>query len=443
MTPRRRKRKRRRESLTPAGRRASPGRRCPADHACQEHSCPKGKVCGRHGRCILTRGRTWKRVCGDSVPDPCGPSKRIKEQDRATKNLEKSGCVYHSGCAPCQQSMTTRRREVPGSGMCRPLSGPPLVDTEGQRLRNRSSCFLHAVRSPGACQADSPPNLCTKYLKVYIKELQSLLRTHNIRFPTISDHRRTLFDDLPAEDSMCDWEFQSKIGGGAAGSVYTACTPKTYVIKKQSISSEGDANVYFNEIAKLKALQDWKYAPRLLDAWVDGYKGYYAMERLYPCSDIRPISGGEFGDIFHELHHTKKITHNDVHFENVMCTLDGTLKVTDWGEALDEKESRKLGMDHSKPTHSQRITEEEKAIEPMIAYFEVLRLQQELLSGSDTPDQKLVDKINETIRIGRLQLEQLSAPDPGNHSDYVWENDFTLDEIRDLTVPELKEILAY
>ncbi len=251
---------------------------------------------------------------------------------------------------------------------------------------------------------EASSELCTKHLNAYVEELQSLLRTHNIPFPTISDHRRTLFD---SSQSACDWELKEKIGEGFRGAVYEACTPKTYVIKEQPIGNEDAANAYFNEIEKLQALQDWKYAPVILDAWVEGDKGYYAMERLYPCS-TRPIWGYEIRDIFHELHDNKKITHNDVHFDNIMCTQDGTLKLIDWGEALEEKEDPKTGA----PTHSRRIAMEKKRIEEVIVFFQVLRLQRELSNSFSAQQQEeLVVQINETIRRGRKQLEQPEIDD--------------------------------
>ena len=277
---------------------------------------------------------------------------------------------------------------------------------------------------------EASSELCTKHLNAYVEELQSLLRTHNIPFPTISDHRRTLFD---SSQSACDWELKEKIGEGFRGAVYEACTPKTYVVKEQPIGDEDDANAYFNEIEKLQALRDWKYAPVILDAWVEGDKGYYAMERLHPCFN-HPISAEEIRDIFHDLHNNKNFTHNDVHFDNVMCTRDGTLKIIDWGEALEEKEVPKTGkIAYWGPTHSQRIAVEEKRIEPMIAFFQVLRLQRELYnSQSSAQDQDLVDKINETIRLGRMQLEQSEI------------EDLTLKKILDdLPIESVKELLAY
>jgi len=76
---------------------------------------------------------------------------------------------------------------------------------------------------------------------------------------------------------------------------------------------------------------------------------------------------------------------------------------------------------------------EEKRIEPMIAFFQVLRLQRELYnSQSSVQDQDLVDKINETIRLGRMQLEQSEI------------EDLTLEEILDdLPIESVKELLAY
>ena len=98
--------------------------------------------------------------------------------------------------------------------------------------------------------------------------------------------------------------------------------------------------------------------------------------------------------------------------------------------------SRTLAREHTGrwgPTHSQRIAMEEKRIEPMIAFFQVLRLQRELYnSQSSAQDQDLADKINETIRLGRMQLEQSEI------------EDLTLEEILDdLPIESVKDLLAY
>ena len=67
-------------------------------------------------------------------------------------------------------------------------------------------------------QNEASSELCTKHLNAYVEELQSLLRAHNVPFPTISEHRRTLFD---SSQSACDWELKEKIGEGFRGTVCT------------------------------------------------------------------------------------------------------------------------------------------------------------------------------------------------------------------------------
>lgn len=132
----------------------------------------------------------------------------------------------------------------------------------------------------------------------------------------------------------CDWKKvwkkKGKLGGGAAGSVYTACDENNceYILKIQKDNDE-----FRREIKILSKLSGWKHGPKVYGSWSCKNKGYIIEEKLKEVDYSDSQLYEKLKKILKELHNNYRISFPDIHEGNVMMRENGTVVLIDFGWA--------------------------------------------------------------------------------------------------------------
>lgn len=114
------------------------------------------------------------------------------------------------------------------------------------------------------------------------------------------------------------------------------------------------------EVKALYELNDWKYSPKIHDAWTCGEYGYLVVDKLeancyHSWKIINEIlryyhrhMGYEWRDIKKILQSLKRREwyHGDTHSGNVMCDKHGTKKLIDFGWARKFQRDNEIYADH-------------------------------------------------------------------------------------------------
>uniref|UniRef100_A0A8C9TT53 non-specific serine/threonine protein kinase n=1 Tax=Scleropages formosus TaxID=113540 RepID=A0A8C9TT53_SCLFO len=168
-----------------------------------------------------------------------------------------------------------------------------------------------------------------------------------LRLPTSDKKKAKQYEHVRRDLNPCDlWEIVGELGDGAFGKVYKAKNKETGVLAAAKVietKSEEELEDYMVEIDILASC-DHRYIVKLLDA-------FYFDNKLWIMIEFCP--GGAVDAIMLELDrallepqiqvicrqtlealvylHSKKIIHRDLKAGNILLTLDGDIKLADFG----------------------------------------------------------------------------------------------------------------
>lgn len=143
-----------------------------------------------------------------------------------------------------------------------------------------------------------------------------------------------------------NYKILEELGKGGMAKIYTALQPSLdrIVVIKEMIRSGKDSRLRFRNEARLLASLNHENVIHIYDYVTEGSKHYLVMEHIegmsleeilkfgpLPSKTAALISRGILAGLHHA--HKKKIVHRDIKPSNVMISINGRVKLTDFGIA--------------------------------------------------------------------------------------------------------------
>uniref|UniRef100_A0A8D0CGY8 non-specific serine/threonine protein kinase n=1 Tax=Scleropages formosus TaxID=113540 RepID=A0A8D0CGY8_SCLFO len=163
-----------------------------------------------------------------------------------------------------------------------------------------------------------------------------------LRLPTSDKKKAKQYEHVRRDLNPCDlWEIVGELGDGAFGKVYKAKNKETGVLAAAKVietKSEEELEDYMVEIDILASC-DHRYIVKLLDAFYFDNKLWVSFHRCSPVlkqldrallePQIQVICRQTLEALVYL--HSKKIIHRDLKAGNILLTLDGDIKLADFG----------------------------------------------------------------------------------------------------------------
>eukprot|EP01096_Ripella_sp_DP13-Kostka_P007027 TRINITY_DN2558_c0_g2_i5.p1 TRINITY_DN2558_c0_g2~~TRINITY_DN2558_c0_g2_i5.p1 ORF type:complete len:754 (-),score=308.11 TRINITY_DN2558_c0_g2_i5:3-2264(-) len=165
----------------------------------------------------------------------------------------------------------------------------------------------------------------------------------DIHTPTIPDVK--IEEVVSNEDPIARFFNLEKIGQGASGTVYVADDSRTgqrVAIKEMILDEQPNKDIIVNEILLMKECNHENIVNFIESYLVDGAL-WVVMEYINGCDltqivdNCRPVTEEAISTIMRDVlrgleHlHAKSIIHRDIKSDNIMISLDGVVKLTDFG----------------------------------------------------------------------------------------------------------------
>ena len=157
-------------------------------------------------------------------------------------------------------------------------------------------------------------------------------------------------------EERCSWEQQykkiSRLGQGGFASAFLVEereTQKAFVLKIQATNNLGS---FEREVRAFRAFKKLglDFVAKMSAVWTCKKEGFILMERLIPCLPKGRISKSQASLFLKKVIkainslHDNGWSHGDIKEENTSCTIDGVLKLIDFGNSrpLTKKDEEKL-----------------------------------------------------------------------------------------------------
>ena len=259
--------------------------------------------------------------------------------------LPNGGSVYPYGDEPVSKPQPTH--EPPASNVSRSQSQrqqQPYQTPQGAALQSEESLQPSIEPPTDEPPTDAPPPARPREKKREMSATEIIEKLKTVCTP--GDPSRNYFD-------------LQIIGKGASGGVYVAYeggTNKRVAIKQMNLKQQPKKELIFNEIIVMRASKH-KNIVNFLDSYLVGVDLWVIMEYMEGGSltdvvTFNMMSESQIAAVCNETlqglqHlHSRQVIHRDIKSDNILLSLDGNIKLTDFGfcAELGESQSKRTTM---------------------------------------------------------------------------------------------------